>query len=256
MATHTYWALFVSGASPGTNGGAELSEVEMRASVGGADLCSGGAASASSGTAANAFDNTNGSVWASALARGLHRLAYQFASPVEVVEVSLRTGASPDYCPPYAALAWSDDGTAWTLLGPAFAVTQTTGTTTVASGFGPTEVAKAPGAAAHLATAWATVGVPALGAKAMAMTRRDQWGGQHRVAGDVAITGTPDVPVRRRVRLFDKASGALMREAWSATADGAYSFDHIRSGEAIVLAEDHTDVFNAVVSDAVMPVSM
>lgn len=255
MAAHTYWALFVSGQS--SLGGAEVSEAEMRGAIGGPDLCSGGTASASSGTAANAFDNSNSTVWSSAAGRGLHRLAYQFASAVEVVEVAVRTGTSPNYLPPFAVLAWSDDGAAWTMLGPAFEIAQSTGTTTVASGFSAAaNTSQAPGAAARLATTWATSGAPALGAKAMAITRRDQWCGQHRVAGDVAITGTPDAPVRRRVRLIDKASGTLMREAWSDASTGAYSFDNVREGEVIVLAEDHTDVFNAVVSDAVVPVPM
>ena len=35
----------------------DCSEVEMHTTIGGSDICNGGTASASSGTAANAFDN-------------------------------------------------------------------------------------------------------------------------------------------------------------------------------------------------------
>ena len=64
-----------------------------------------------------------------------------------------------------------------------------------------------------------------------------RWYGAYRVPpGTVKITGTPDTPVRRRVRLHDQATGRLVAEKWSGAATGAYTFDFLRQGVYIVYA--------------------
>ena len=60
----------------------------MAATVGGADQCTGGIATASSGTAANAFDNNTGT-WTSVTETSPNWIAYEFASSVGVGELAI-----------------------------------------------------------------------------------------------------------------------------------------------------------------------
>lgn len=84
-----------------------------------------------------------------------------------------------------------------------------------------------------------------------------QDGGTGRVAGTVKEKGSPDFAVYRRVRLFVKASGRLIREAWSNATTGAYSFDNVALGvEYVVLSHDHTGNYNAVVKDSIYAEAM
>lgn len=80
-------------------------------------------------------------------------------------------------------------------------------------------------------------------------------GGAHFVAGSVLIDATPDVPVSRRVRLFDALTGRVIRETWSA-ADGSYSFTKIRAGTYFVTAHDHALEYNAVIRDRIEAMPM
>lgn len=80
-------------------------------------------------------------------------------------------------------------------------------------------------------------------------------GGLYRVAGTVAVSGTPETPVARRVRLIDTLSGRLAYEQFS-TPTGNYSFDNVRAGPWTVLSHDHTLEYNAVVADNIIGVPM
>lgn len=72
--------------------------------------------------------------------------------------------------------------------------------------------------------------------------------GRFSVHGTVAIASTPDVPVSRRVRLFCKASGRLVRETWSDAA-GNYVFHNVRVGPWLIVSHDHMNTYNAVIAD-------
>lgn len=73
-------------------------------------------------------------------------------------------------------------------------------------------------------------------------------------AGTTKNTGTPDAPVRRRVRLHDQPTGLLVREAWSDPATGAYQFTALRAGTYYVTAFDHTGEYNGeIMTDVVIP---
>lgn len=75
-------------------------------------------------------------------------------------------------------------------------------------------------------------------------------GGNGRIHGDVKKVGSPDAPVWRRVRLFTRREGILVREQWSDAVTGAYSFEYINpSLEYTIVAYDHTGVYQAVISD-------
>ena len=78
--------------------------------------------------------------------------------------------------------------------------------------------------------------------------------GRYRIAGTVAIAGTPDTPVRRRVRLFVQLTGQIVRQTWSNAASGAFEFAGLAQQPYIVLADDYTAIYNAVPADAVLPV--
>jgi len=77
------------------------------------------------------------------------------------------------------------------------------------------------------------------------------FGGLYSVPGTVAVAGTPDAPVARKVRLVDLRSGRLVQETRSDQA-GNYSFDYVTRGPWTVLAHDHTGEYNAVVADNII----
>lgn len=118
---HLYWRINISARQSSTY--SSLAEVEMRATAGGADLCSGGTASADSFYSgayvpANAFDNSAASVWASGGTEP-HWIRYQFAAPVTIAEVMLQAppasyGGLPEQAKDFT-IEHSDDGSAWTV---------------------------------------------------------------------------------------------------------------------------------------------
>lgn len=69
------------------------------------------------------------------------------------------------------------------------------------------------------------------------------------------IVNPTDLPVRRRVRLHDQATGLLLREVWSDATTGQYQFHGLRAGAYFVIAFDHTGQYGAQVeADIVLPV--
>jgi hypothetical protein len=81
-----------------------------------------------------------------------------------------------------------------------------------------------------------------------------EYGGRGRVYGTVKITGTPQIPVSRRVRLIRDRDGICIREVWSDAATGAYEFIYVDETERYtVLAYDHTHDFRGVVADNLTP---
>ena len=67
-------------------------------------------------------------------------------------------------------------------------------------------------------------------------------------------TGTPNVPVRRRGRIFDQFNGRLQREVWSDAATGQYQFHGLRASTYMVIGLDHTGLYNGeIMTDVVIP---
>ena len=84
-------------------------------------------------------------------------------------------------------------------------------------------------------------------------TTRDV-GGAGRIAGSVKVDSSPDYPVCRRIRLFDRRDNRLVRETWSDPVTGAYVFAHINPSRLyVVIAYDHTGTYNAEIRDAITP---
>ena len=96
---------------------------------------------------------------------------------------------------------------------------------------------------------------PPLGGASIAKTfhaNDTQDGGTFKVQGTVAIDATPDIPVKRKVRLFCLQSGRLVRETWSDPVTGGYLFDYIRQGPWLVVSHDYANSYNAVVADNIL----
>lgn len=82
--------------------------------------------------------------------------------------------------------------------------------------------------------------------------------GAFRIVGTVKEKALPsNLPLRRRVQLFDQVGGRLVREAWSDAATGAYAFHGIRGDRRyFVVAFDHTESYRAVIADNLTPEPM
>lgn len=184
---------------------------------------------------------------------------YDFGGDIAIVEVAvtLGRGASPypgsTHGPEMLRLDWSDDGTNWvparSVSAPAGWVDGATVVMTVAA---PTvQAAAEPG--------WALSQAPSLAqglnvaGSVPSMTVDLEDGGTLRIAGTVAIDGTPIVPVMRRVRLHHQLSGRLVREVWSAE-DGSFAFEGLRASQYLVITDDHTLLYDPVARDRRVPV--
>lgn len=118
---HTYWRIYVTANNGNTSAQkCGIEEVEMRASIGGADQCTGGTPSASSQSAgfeaSKAFDDSTATQWIcnSSEASPPWWLRYQFASAVDVAEVSIIPPTTLTRAPKDFDIQYSDDGSSWT----------------------------------------------------------------------------------------------------------------------------------------------
>ncbi|NMM75393.1 hypothetical protein B2J88_20300 [Rhodococcus sp. SRB_17] len=79
-------------------------------------------------------------------------------------------------------------------------------------------------------------------------------GGPGRITGTVEEKGTPNAPLRRKVRLHRDVDGMLVRETWSDAVTGAYEFTDINPGYAYtVIAYDYARNYRAVGADNILP---
>ena len=236
----------------------------MRSSVGGADQCVGGTASGVNNVGrppSQAFDNSTATIWHDgATGGGTTRLSYDFGAPKDIVEM-LVTNASGtglygrNYAPAGCWVQWSDNGTTWFFGTPVvdmIGITEDAQTMLLQGVTDGPLPARASGKTIRLPDRWPAG--PSYPRTTGAYFRHDVIdGGAYRIAGNVAIDGTPSVPVKRRVRLFQRLTGRLVREVWSAT-DGTFAFEKIALGEYLVISDDYTRLYNAVVADAVVSV--
>jgi hypothetical protein len=79
-------------------------------------------------------------------------------------------------------------------------------------------------------------------------------------SGPGSITGTAkniatpaNTPVFRRIRLHEQSSGRFVRETWSDTATGAYSFTSLRLTRYYIVGFDHTGTYSGVIETHVIP---
>lgn len=91
-ASSTQWRVYIT---ENQNGGvtSAFKEVEMKTTIGGADACTGGTASADStvSAAADAFDDSSATLWQSGFGAVPHWIQYTFSSAVTIVQITLKT---------------------------------------------------------------------------------------------------------------------------------------------------------------------
>lgn len=104
---HRYWRFQGCEA----NGNAEMSAEECEFLLSSVDQTGGGTASSSSGTAANAFDNSSGTIWT---ATSPWELTYDFGADQVIDEFSWQHGGTAGRGPWSFAIQYSDDNVIWT----------------------------------------------------------------------------------------------------------------------------------------------
>lgn len=91
----------------------------------------------------------------------------------------------------------------------------------------------------------------------MPLFRDFEFGGFGRIAGTVKKDASPDIPVKRCVRLHREQDGMLVREVWSDPTTGAYSFDYIdATKQYTVITYDYLHDYRAVIADNITPEAM
>lgn len=120
MAAHRYWRVRIVPRS--SSSGCEVAEIEMRESIGGPNVVSGGTAIAWSSVegypASHAFDNDLDTSWRSATSP-IMAVGYDFGAGNEkdIYELVLKIGATTSVRDPLMLwLEWSDDDITWTEL--------------------------------------------------------------------------------------------------------------------------------------------
>ena len=138
VGSHLYWRINVTATDSADSFKAQITEMEYRATVGGADQATGGTATASSNFSttppADAFDDSVTTSWVSDNGAALPQwLRYQFASAVEVAQISITSGDNATRAaraPKDFTIQFSDDGSSWTTAlsvtgEPAWGITET-----------------------------------------------------------------------------------------------------------------------------------
>jgi hypothetical protein len=103
------WRLSLPANAATGSGSLEIAEIEMRATPGGADQCTGGTASASGAPSlvANAFDNNNSTGWFISDTAATW-IQYTFPAPVEVRQLALTSAAIVEQAPNSFTLQYYD----------------------------------------------------------------------------------------------------------------------------------------------------
>ena len=77
-------------------------------------------------------------------------------------------------------------------------------------------------------------------------------GGPVSIVGTVREYATPsNVPLRRRVRLYNELERRFVRETWSDEVTGNFAFTNMRQSKYTAIAYDHTGIYRALVVDQV-----
>lgn len=118
--SYSFWRIRVTGLSGGGND-IKIAEIEMRATVSGADQCTGGTAFATSGagSAANGFDGSTATNWVSDASYFENEsIGYEFTPGVVVAEIAITASSSAGVAnsPGSFVVEHSDDGIVYTAV--------------------------------------------------------------------------------------------------------------------------------------------
>ena len=289
MAAHRYWRIQVRATGGGTNGG--IGELEMRIVPAGANVASGGTASASSVSgsysAAKAFDGLTvdggaNNAWQANLMGGSDGLSsrpwlkYDFGvgNDKDIVEIVM-------YCPAAGGLAtnqmptawrfqYSDDNVVWTTIREYQFDSSTTAWAASTSRVYDVTPIGAIDIHNELIFDKYTRTAPALGqpnnptytpnspeanitfVDKVKIAHDPARGGQYKIVGS---TTSLTLPVPRRVRLCYQPDGRTHAEQYT-KADGLFEFRNIAIGPWVVYGIDDTGVQNAVIYSHVLAVPM
>jgi hypothetical protein len=109
-----YWRVYVDDSNTTDSFFCDIAEIELRATLGGADQASGGTASASDGTAADAFDDDSATFLR--LGTGPGWVAYDFGALTVVRQVAIQAGDNAfraERAPKDFKIQYSHDGSTW-----------------------------------------------------------------------------------------------------------------------------------------------
>ena len=97
---------------------------------------------------------------------------------------------------------------------------------------------------------------PYSGPKLLALQKSGDYihGGKGFIPGTVEEKATPNIPLRRRVRLHRDVDGLMVRETWSDAVTGAYTFTGINPAYTYhAIAFDYARNYRAVIADNLTP---
>lgn len=260
MGVHRFWRLEVSRFDSSPVGYIAMRSLDLRATPGGPALA---VVSVSASAfdpaypAAHLSDGDDLTAWDSGLVGQTPvLLTFELAVPAAVVQIRVRSSGNVDRRPGRAQVLGSNDGGSWLRYATDFDGTGWSAATDYEAwvngavpGLGP----RLNGAGLRLNASWPARPLgPRVGGRALRVGLNV---GPYRVPGNVYIDGTPDLPVSRRVRLFDRLTAVCVREVWSDPLTGAYLFDKLpMPGDGyFVVTHDHTNVFNAAIKDRITP---
>lgn len=271
MAAHRYWRLYIADNNGGTS--VVISELAMAETAGGANVCTGGTASASSVSASQfanlAFDGvvTAASSWQSAFGlydgsgtRNTAWIQYDFnTNPRDIVEIKITfaTGISSlNLAPKAFSLYYSDDNIKWTRQRSwaeqvfAYGETKTYDATPMSSALINNRVLfdrKLKDTFAALPQAWYASAVRSnnmvRGRNCTRPWRQTPYSGNKRVAGSTTSLG---VPLARRVDLVEQKSGLLV-ERINTPKTGEFEFKELADGTYSLVGVDSTAEQNSVI---------
>jgi hypothetical protein len=267
VAAHSYWQIiFPAAPSARTSSTQQITELEFHTSVGGAQAATGGTATGfaltPSGTPANAFDGNTGTVYGDtgATTNTMWGIGYSFATPVDIVEIVLKIGASPATGPVNYIVRYSDNGSSW--------VNQYAASTTWAANESKTILVSANVLGTLLARpdynqlaythtgSYGTLFPRAISTCVLpngnGFTRTQFKGSTYKVQGTTTQLG---VPTARKVWLVDQASGLLV-DSVATDSTGAFVFNEILPGTYSVIGVNPTGVQNSVIYAHIAAVPM
>lgn len=260
-----HWRItFIKGAgSPGT---LLFNTIKLN-DAGGADLTQtvGGTATASGYyflyPPSQAVDGNDGTIWTVDGSTGGFTAWFNFEFPTAqaVHDVFVSTYGNEFKWPEWVTVEGSNDGAVYAPI----TGWQPTGFSTGSSAYQTFDMvipstALAP--AGTQAAVWqreSVDGYPPAGPPGRSVDQPQRWNlttGAHSVSGEVDLKGTPNIPVRRKVRIHRQDTGDLAAEVWSDAVTGHFQFDYLAMRDYYLVTFDHTHDKNAVVKDRVQPV--
>lgn len=265
MAAHRYWRLYI--AQTNGNQTVAITELAMAETAGGANMCTGGTASASSGSSASlAFDGvlTADNTWYST--SGLFNsgdtawLQYDFnANPRDIVEIKITFATGLyylSYAPKSFSLYYSDDNLNWTRQRSwseqvfSFGETKTYDATPISSVLITNRQLfdrKLKNTFAALPQTWYASAVRSnskvRGRNCTRPWRQTPYSGNKRVAGSTTSLG---VPLARRVDLVEQKSGLLVARI-NTPKTGEFEFKELADGTYTLVGVDDTAEQNSVI---------